>query len=563
MIPQILIDTWRFLVMPQDNYEPDVVIHDCGICRKKTGTEITCEFCGSVLCAECVDNCMACGKVVCEPCTLRGGSILMSGLLCPGCDEICGPEREAKANDVVQLPSDRTGELMGRRKRRRKKNKNKANRIAQQQAQANREAATEAHEPVGFQPPAKSNAKPVTRKFVSNAPLARKLVFSPTAWAKLVYMRDKGHTEISGFGIAHDKDELLYVNEFRTVKQDASAAAFEFEDESLNEYLDQMVDEGFEPCQCMRIWIHTHPGDGCTPSGTDHNTFREKFGECDWALMVIVGKSGNCHAQLRFNVGPRADLLLPVERDYKSPFAGTDHDAWEDEYNANVKRSFQHYNQGGSHVVFVKGRRVVTGNHHCQSPDYAGGGNNYQYGRRVVQGQVVGGPHDGAEIADKDAEALLWYEGYGFAGGGITSGHRGQPSNIEHKKDEEKDIPKIEGPISHRAELASGSVGKDGIIVMDPPEKIHAAPTGDPWVEAEAKRIAKADADAAARAEAEKELLADEETQLTEGGDVAADDSGEPQASEGTKIVVASGPTKGAEDVPVPTHTDEQPLKGP
>ena len=36
------------------------------------------------------------------------------------------------------------------------------------------------------------------------------LRFSPTAWAKLFYLRDLGDTEVGGFGIS-DPDDLLYV----------------------------------------------------------------------------------------------------------------------------------------------------------------------------------------------------------------------------------------------------------------------------------------------------------------------------------------------------------------
>ena len=42
------------------------------------------------------------------------------------------------------------------------------------------------------------------------------LRFSPTAWAKLLFFRDKGETEIAGFGISA-LDDLLYVEEFATI----------------------------------------------------------------------------------------------------------------------------------------------------------------------------------------------------------------------------------------------------------------------------------------------------------------------------------------------------------
>ena len=38
------------------------------------------------------------------------------------------------------------------------------------------------------------------------------LRFSPTAWAKLLYLRDLGDTEVGGFGISA-ADDLLYVED--------------------------------------------------------------------------------------------------------------------------------------------------------------------------------------------------------------------------------------------------------------------------------------------------------------------------------------------------------------
>ena len=47
------------------------------------------------------------------------------------------------------------------------------------------------------------------------------LRFSPTAWAKLLFLRDLGETEVGGFAISSGKD-LLYVEDVQLVKQNAS-----------------------------------------------------------------------------------------------------------------------------------------------------------------------------------------------------------------------------------------------------------------------------------------------------------------------------------------------------
>ena len=45
---------------------------------------------------------------------------------------------------------------------------------------------------------------------------------------------------------------------------------------------------------------------------------------------------GQTYARLRFNVGPGGAIETPVEVDCSRPFSGSDLDAWEQEYLANV-----------------------------------------------------------------------------------------------------------------------------------------------------------------------------------------------------------------------------------
>ena len=69
----------------------------------------------------------------------------------------------------------------------------------------------------------------------------------------------------------------------------------------------------------------------------DEETFERVFGNADHAVMFIIGKGGKTHARLRFNVGPGASLMLPVEIDYSRPFPGSDFEAREAEYKANIQ----------------------------------------------------------------------------------------------------------------------------------------------------------------------------------------------------------------------------------
>jgi proteasome lid subunit RPN8/RPN11 len=180
------------------------------------------------------------------------------------------------------------------------------------------------------------NNRMTTTKIVTPKRRPQVLRFSPTAWAKLLYLRDAGETEIGAFGIsAHD--DLLFVEEIELVAQACTWAQVDFDDEGVAEFFDRQVDAGRRPEEFGRIWIHTHPGSSPDPSSTDETTFARVFGRSEWALMFILARGGQTFARLRCNVGPGADIQLPVEVDYSRPFAGTSVERWEAEYLANVR----------------------------------------------------------------------------------------------------------------------------------------------------------------------------------------------------------------------------------
>lgn len=161
------------------------------------------------------------------------------------------------------------------------------------------------------------------------------LRFSPTAWAKLLYFRDRQENEVGGFAVTSAGD-LLKVEDFVTVKQDVTVASVAFDDQAVADFFDFQVDAGRKPEQFGRIWLHTHPGDSAEPSCTDEMTFARVFGSCQWAVMFIMARGGKTTARLRFNVGPSGQVLIPVEVDYSNAFGPTDHAAWHAEYEANV-----------------------------------------------------------------------------------------------------------------------------------------------------------------------------------------------------------------------------------
>jgi proteasome lid subunit RPN8/RPN11 len=165
-----------------------------------------------------------------------------------------------------------------------------------------------------------------------SSPLLR---FTPTAWAKLLFLRDAGDTEIGGLGISRAGDPLL-LDDIGLVRQTCTPVHVAFDDEAVADFFDAQVDAGRQPHQFGRVWVHTHPGSSPQPSGTDEETFTRVFGPAEWALMFILARGGQSYARLRFNVGPGADVMADVDVDFSHPFAASDAQAWQCEYEACV-----------------------------------------------------------------------------------------------------------------------------------------------------------------------------------------------------------------------------------
>ena len=162
------------------------------------------------------------------------------------------------------------------------------------------------------------------------------LRFTPTAWAKLLFLRDLGDSEVGGFGIGA-ADDLLSIEDVQLVRQVCTGVSVAFDDQAVGDFFDRQVDEGRRPEQFARAWVHTHPGNSPQPSPTDEETFARVFGRTDWAAMFILARGGQSYARLRFHVGPGGDLDLPVGVDYSRPFAASDQAAWQAEYLAAVQ----------------------------------------------------------------------------------------------------------------------------------------------------------------------------------------------------------------------------------
>ena len=173
------------------------------------------------------------------------------------------------------------------------------------------------------------------RKPPTRAVQAPTLRFTPTAWAKLLFLRDAGQTEIGGFGVAAGDDPLL-IGDVALIRQRCSVATVEFDDEAVADYFDRQVDAGRKPEQFARVWIHTHPGDSAAPSSIDEQTFDRVFGRCGWSVMFILARGGRSYARLQYHGGPAAAVRIPVEVDFTAEFAASDQAAWQQQYRECV-----------------------------------------------------------------------------------------------------------------------------------------------------------------------------------------------------------------------------------
>jgi hypothetical protein len=162
------------------------------------------------------------------------------------------------------------------------------------------------------------------------------LRFTPWAWAKFLFLRDAGETEVGGFGIAN-ADDPLRIEDVVLVSQRTSPVRVAFDDLAVADYFDQQIDAGRRPEQFARVWLHTHPGDCAIPSATDEETFTRAFCRCDWAVMGILSRDGATYARLRFSAGPSGEIRIPVEVDFALPFAASDPESWIAEYRRCVQ----------------------------------------------------------------------------------------------------------------------------------------------------------------------------------------------------------------------------------
>lgn len=165
------------------------------------------------------------------------------------------------------------------------------------------------------------------------------LRFSPYAWAKLIWLRDRGQTEITGFGLGGEQDPLR-IEDVILLTQVTTSASVEFEDDAIAEMCDRARAAGIAVNRFRKISIHTHPGNSPTPSSTDETAYKDYFIDHDWSILFILARGGDWYARYRVGRPVPVQMALDVRIDYQGDTRAVDDAAradWDQEYTTYVR----------------------------------------------------------------------------------------------------------------------------------------------------------------------------------------------------------------------------------
>lgn len=181
------------------------------------------------------------------------------------------------------------------------------------------------------------------------------LYFTPYAWSKLLFLRDIEDCEVGGFGVLPTLVNVI--EDIQLVKQEVSSVAVDFDDEGLADYTCRMSEAGYNAAQFNRVWIHTHPGNSPSPSGTDEETFAKYLPCKPFSIMYILAKGGQQYCRMKIESSPidangatvSMSSLLKTDIYYELDFPASNREAWEAEYRSLVsEKSYITYSYKGS-----------------------------------------------------------------------------------------------------------------------------------------------------------------------------------------------------------------------
>lgn len=168
------------------------------------------------------------------------------------------------------------------------------------------------------------------------------LRFSPYAWAKLQFLCHSIPTEVGAMGITAAGDPLLVMDMYLP-KQVVNEASNKFDDDDLDDMMFALSEQGHNPINVSRVWIHTHPGNSAAPSSTDWNTFEATFSKYNWAIMFILAEGGETSCWYNSKGDPEKRLpgfsgFIDVDVDWHLSFEGSDVNKWKAEIEEKVRR---------------------------------------------------------------------------------------------------------------------------------------------------------------------------------------------------------------------------------
>ena len=164
--------------------------------------------------------------------------------------------------------------------------------------------------------------------------------FSPTAYAKVVWLLRNVKDETAAMGIV-DPNNKWRIIDIEIVEQESSACEVELL--NLPDFALEMEQRGYDMEQCMRVWIHTHPGASCTPSNTDETTFDNLLSAYPYFGMIIFGRELDAYAKVGYRVGPPCNVEVKVKVDWDTNFVNVDFDQFKKDVEAKVKKKSYDY----------------------------------------------------------------------------------------------------------------------------------------------------------------------------------------------------------------------------
>lgn len=164
----------------------------------------------------------------------------------------------------------------------------------------------------------------------------RNLCFSPTAWSKLRYFRKLEDVEVSGFLISAPHD-LTYIEDVRLVRQKSSRFSSEIDRAGMAEFFTEMAARNLPVESYAQAVFCTHRDDDPELMDRDEEMLGDLLGERSWTILLNLTTGDRVSARMHFNVGPGADVDLNVRLDFDRPFAGSEHEAWQEEFDRNVE----------------------------------------------------------------------------------------------------------------------------------------------------------------------------------------------------------------------------------